>query len=639
MPRLPFGSEIARPPAVPKSDLMKSALAFLLFAIVLTITAHAACSCGGSCACSDSQSCACAKPDEVGHPLRGVVTRRLEDKQLVLIRHEAIPGFMPAMTMAFSVPEEAWPLLQPDVHLTATMQGERGDWRLTNVVLTDESYTSLPAPQKKDGYPLRLQEVASPAGAGSLGSTLTRGADGSIWLSWLETDQADHSSLRVAPYDPSTQTWGDVRVVADGSDWFVNWADFPALAVEADGRLTAVWFVNNPAGADSGEGHAHHRSGYQAWLSHGTDSGRTWSKPERLTTESTSVEFVSLQHLAGGGLLAVWLDGRGKRAGSKAQQLFGRVIGREQADTLIDASVCDCCQTSLTAFPNGDALVAYRARRDGEIRDIYTTLYREGRWQTPRILSADEWSIAGCPVNGPQLASHGGQVAAVWFTAAANAPRVYVTASPDAGARFLLPQRIDLGHPLGRVDTVQLRDGSRLVTWLEGGGAEAGVWLRRISARDEIGPPIHLAVTKSSRASGFPRLILVKDYDTTPAQLLLSYTVETDDSTRVETLLLTLPDLSRLTGRAPCLPCDEDDALASRGYGVKGRVTDWPGVDEVTLRFEEIPGVMRRGQLNCKVEPELQAALPVGQRLLGRIEQRDGEWWLFAVKPLGEPIK
>lgn len=128
---------------------------------------------------------------------------------------------------------------------------------------------------------------------------------------------------------------------------------------------------------------------------------------------------------------------------------------------------------------------------------------------------------------------------------------------------------------------------------------------------------------------------MLKDYDTTPAELLVSGT--TADG--VVTLRVTLLDLSTLAGRAPCLPCDEDDVLASRGYGVKGRITDWPDVDEVALQFEEIPSVMRRGQLVCKVEPELQAALPVGQRLLGRIEQRDGEWWLFAVKPLGEPIR
>lgn len=336
-------------------------------------------------------------------------------------------------------------------------------------------------------------------------------------------------------------------------------------------------------------------------------------------------------------MLAVWLDGRAKHSGQgKAQQLSGRVIGSEQPDQLIDDSVCNCCQTTLTAFPNGDALVAYRARREGEIRDIHTALRRNGSWQRPRILSADEWAINGCPVNGPQLDSHGGKVSAIWFTGADGISRVYASSSPDAGARFLMPQRIDLGHPLGRVDSVQLRDGSRLVIWMESGEENtAGIWLRHISTNDEIRKPVMLASTKQSRTSGFPRIALLKDYDTTPAQLLFTYTREADKTTQVETALITLPDLSTLAGRKPCLPCDEDDANATRGYGVKGVITGWPDVDQVTLRFEEIPGVMRAGTLICKVEPELQASLPIGQPLLGRIEQRDDGWWLFSVKTLG----
>jgi len=30
-------------------------------------------------------------------------------------------------------------------------------------------------------------------------------------------------------------------LVAEGDDWFVNWADFPALACDADGNLAVCW--------------------------------------------------------------------------------------------------------------------------------------------------------------------------------------------------------------------------------------------------------------------------------------------------------------------------------------------------------------------------------------------------------------
>lgn len=152
-------------------------------------------------------------------------------------------------------------------------------------------------------------------------------------MTWQQADDADSSSLWAARFDPATQTWGTARLIAKGQDWFINWADFPAFAIEPDGRLTAVWFINNPAASTHGDSHAHHRTGYQAWFSQSADEGATWSDPVRLTTESDSVEFVSLQPLANGGVLAVWLDGRAKRSGqTKAQQLYGRIIGAEQPD-------------------------------------------------------------------------------------------------------------------------------------------------------------------------------------------------------------------------------------------------------------------------------------------------------------------
>jgi len=583
---------------------------------------------------------------ETGHALRGEVTRVLEERKLVMVRHEEIPGFMKAMTMAFTVPEADWPKLTPGTFLIATMYGSRGKWRLEDIVLADENYQPLPPPAEpattepepaaiESAYPLQTAAVASPAGPGASAPGLTRGADGSVWLSWLDPMGERKTALRAAKYDPTTATWGEVREIAAGRDWFVNWADTPIFAAEADGRLTAVWFINNPTAAQDHGSHGHHHTGYQAWFSRSTDDGITWTVPARLTTESDKVEFVALQPLAHGGLLAVWLDGRAKGKDA-AMRLYGRVLEGDGPDQLIDNSVCDCCPTTLTAFPDGSALVAYRARREGEVRDIYTARFNNRQWAEPRLLSADDWRIFGCPVNGPRLASAGGRVAAAWFTAADDQPRVLASASPDAGARWLMPQRLDLGDPLGRVDTVLLNDGSRLVTWLEAAGEkEAGIYLRRISAADEIGPPVLLASSTSARASGFPRLVLLKDYDATPAQLLLAYTQDSEPSA-VQTLRLTLPTLSELVGRKPCLPCDEDDANAVRGYAMKGVISQvQAGRELIWVRIEEIPGVMRATSLGCRAEPALFEQLTPGQPVLGRIEKRGRDWWLFNVKLLG----
>jgi len=89
---------------------------------------------------------------EEGPLVKGVVTRILEDRRLVMVKHEEIPGVMRAMTMAFSVPEAVWDKLEPGVYLTGILGGGRGDWRLSDVKLTDWRYNPLPE-EKEEAAP------------------------------------------------------------------------------------------------------------------------------------------------------------------------------------------------------------------------------------------------------------------------------------------------------------------------------------------------------------------------------------------------------------------------------------------------------------------------------------------------------
>lgn len=95
--------------------------------------------CGCAC-CKGKEVCCChaeeAKAD-AGHPLKGVVTKVLEERKLVMIKHEEIPGVMKAMTMAFSVPDDAWAQLKPGVALTARMHKAEKGWKLTDVKIVE----------------------------------------------------------------------------------------------------------------------------------------------------------------------------------------------------------------------------------------------------------------------------------------------------------------------------------------------------------------------------------------------------------------------------------------------------------------------------------------------------------------------
>lgn len=378
-----------------------------------------------------------------------------------------------------------------------------------------------------------IRDIAPPAGHGSMGSALAAAPDGSVVLSWLEPAGAEKWILKFSRFDSSVQRWGPPFTVAAGSDWFINWADFPSVTPLSATTLLAVWFVNNPSHAH-GDAAGHHGTGYHAVSSTSHDAGATWSPPQPTTTESSSTEFTAVLPLGQEGrALTGWLDGRAR----PVQALYARHLPGGGGDVLVDPSVCDCCQLSFARVRDG-ALLAYRGRTKDEVRDIRIARWRDGQWEAPRLLHDDNWLIPACPVNGPRLAARGDTVAAIWFTGAGNVPRVLAKLSRDGGQSFGEPLTIDLGRPQGRVDALLLDDGTAVFSWLELTGHDAGkaggIFIRRLPRAGKLGEPELLAPSTTARAGGFPRLIRLSD-----SQLLLTYTAQTGES-RIATLLVDL---------------------------------------------------------------------------------------------------
>jgi hypothetical protein len=229
---------------------------------------------------------------------------------------------------------------------------------------------------------------------------------------------------------------------------------------------------------------------------------------------------------------------------------------------------------------------------------------------------------------------------AAWFTAADDEPRVLVSTSPDAGTLWTMAQRADLGHPVGRVDTLLLRDGSQYVLWLEDRGEDdsqpPGIYLRRYNGFGGAMMPARLAPDGPAQVSGAPRLALVKDDDVSgPAQLLLVY-MQAGPLARVRTLLITLPSTAELMDMDSDCACSAGKEIVA-GYGVKGRVL---AVDAEGRRLQvqhgPIPGLMRAGELAVRVAPKVAVAVQPGRGFLARLEKRGGEWWIFDVRLLGE---
>ncbi len=80
-----------------------------------------------------------------GHPMRGRIVRLLPDQQAVLVAHEAIPGVMGAMTMAFKVDPRLLDFLKPGQEINARM-GRRDDgrWWMFNVRIAQRPPSGTP---------------------------------------------------------------------------------------------------------------------------------------------------------------------------------------------------------------------------------------------------------------------------------------------------------------------------------------------------------------------------------------------------------------------------------------------------------------------------------------------------------------
>jgi hypothetical protein len=375
----------------------------------------------------------------------------------------------------------------------------------------NQTKPALPQAESSAEPALIIRATESPATGDSREPDLSATADGRIVLSWVEKLDAKRYALRAAV---RTQAgWMETRTVAEGDNWFTNWADFPSVIGLRDGSLAAHWLVKSGSGTYA----------YNVNLALSKDGGKTWTRPVVPHLDNTPTEhgFVSLIALDDGRVGAIWLDGRNMK-GMKDDHAEDKPLpvsmtlryaaidasGKISDEAQLDERVCECCQTSAAMTSNG-VVAVFRDRSQNEVRDIYSVRQNNGAWETPQAVHADNWEINGCPVNGPAVAASGRNVAVAWFTGAQGKPAVKVAFSSDAGARFGNPIQIDDGETQGRVDLLLLPDKSALVCWLSG-NAEAGtIKVRRVDAAGTLGPTAEIAKTDISRSSGFPRMALL----------------------------------------------------------------------------------------------------------------------------------
>ena len=352
---------------------------------------------------------------------------------------------------------------------------------------------------------MEFREIPVPSGDNSFFPRLAETEENEgILLSWYSGKEEESISLYTASL---AEDWEEPTLVEKGENWFVNWADFPAISTFGEGRKAVTYLQKNGEGLFA----------YEIRLKLFNPVSGEWSASIVPHLDNTETEhgFVSMAPMQENTLGMIWLDGRkysesthnshNAHGGGEMMLRFAR-IGPEGAlleRTELDVRTCDCCQTALAATAEG-LVAVYRDRSAEEVRDIAYMLYEEGQWSEPRILHQDNWTIEGCPVNGPAVDAEGKKVAVAWFTASEGKQKVKLIRSEDGGKSWGAPILIDEAQPIGRVSVSLLPDGSTAVSWLADQGA---LKVERVAADGSIIDTTTVATLENSRSSGFPQMV------------------------------------------------------------------------------------------------------------------------------------
>lgn len=347
--------------------------------------------------------------------------------------------------------------------------------------------------------------LPTPAGPDGGMYALSAGADGRTYLVWIDPVPAGGHALRFSRLDGGA--WSAPVTIAEGANWFVNWADHPSLTAAPDGRLYVHWLVNT--GKKSGS------YGYGIRVATSADAGRRWTTAfeEGFANVSDYAGFLQFLPTARG-VDAVYLTPLHPDDGTMDEHAHVKTLGvvrfdragRELGRQIVDADTCSCCSTDMAETSEGPVAV-YRDHEAGEVRDISIVRLVNGRWTRPAPVHRDGWVINACPTNGPAIAADGRRVAVAWFTAANGVARVKVSFSTDAAATFSAPVTVDDGAPVGWPDVVLLDDGRAFVSWLEKTANGVGEVRVRAVAPEGRGAATVVATSSSGRATGIPHMV------------------------------------------------------------------------------------------------------------------------------------
>ncbi len=348
--------------------------------------------------------------------------------------------------------------------------------------------------------------------------------NGKLSLSWINSIRGKEATLFYTQLE--NETWNAATRITSGTDWFVNWADFPANATNGDVLLTSH-LQKSAKGTYT----------YDIVLNLRKLNGDIIKENFLLNTDGMKAEhgFVSVIPNKNDGFLITWLDGRNtvkemKESHHKAMTIRTAEVSKTGTifnETELDGRTCDCCQTSITMTQNGPMIV-YRDRSETEIRDVYFSQKKDSVWSTPKAVFNDNWNINGCPVNGPKVVSNKKNTAAAWFTAADENPQVKVSFFEND--TFKSPIILNDISAIGRVDVAFINADEVLVSYMESDENSTYLRCKKVSKDGKVSKAITISDISSGRSTGVPQL------ETSNNTAYVVWTISVDKKNQLKTV-------------------------------------------------------------------------------------------------------
>ncbi|PZX53066.1 hypothetical protein LV84_03270 [Algoriphagus ratkowskyi] len=380
-----------------------------------------------------------------------------------------------------------------------------------------------------------LTSIPFPDGEETSLPYLFSGIEG-LMMSWVKMVNDSTAQLKYSRLEGSN--WVPPKVIVEGTDWFVNWADFPSIT-ENNGNLLTHFLEKSSKETFS----------YDVKLNLLPKGVTQWRNGLQLHNDSTKTEhgFVSVLPYQEDSFFVAWLDGRGSGASMNhghdshggSMSIRAATVssdGTISNESQLDAKTCDCCQTTAAITDNGP-IVIYRDRSDEEVRDIAITRYVNGQWTTPKIIHEDGWKINGCPVNGPKADAKGNSLVVTWFTGVNNKPVVNVAFSTDGGENFGEPIQVSGLETLGRVDVAILESNMAVVSWVDTENGKNYLKAMKVESSGKMYTPVLVTEMDPVRKSGFPQMEKLDD------KLYFAWTDILEDIGSVKTAFISISSL------------------------------------------------------------------------------------------------